>query len=240
MLAEQAGCCEKTIRRDLKFLIDERNAPFFMHYGFVEKDKSAPQTIELQGFWLNKQEIESLFTLNQIIEQLSPGVLQQQIKPFQGMIQKLLETEHTQTSLSQKVKLIEIAERKVDNNVFQTIVQALSQNKQLSIQFWGRESNTQTQRTISPQQLVRYKDNWKLDAWCHLRNDLRTFSLEAIQTIGLLNLTNQPIATKTLKTHFESSYGIFAGQADQYATLMFSPYITRWVQFEQWHPKQWK
>lgn len=237
-LAEEAGVSEKTIRRDIEFLTDERNAPFFIFNGDVEKDRAAPQTVELQGFWLKRQEIESLFALNQLIAQLSPGILQQQIKPFQSMIQKLLETENPNNALNHKIKLIEIAERTIQNDVFQTIVQALAQNKQLTLQFWNRESDTQIERTISPQQLIRYKDNWKLDAWCHLRNALRTFSLEAIQTIEIQNKASHIIEPTQLKQHFEASYGIFAGKATKKAVLKFSPYITRWVQFEQWHPNQ--
>jgi predicted DNA-binding transcriptional regulator YafY len=236
-LADNAGCSLKTIRRYIDQLIDERNAPCCISNAIVHRDKSK-QTIELQGHWLNEQELKALFALNQIIDQLSSGALQSQIKPFQQTIEKLLENKQSDKPLNQKIKLIEIAERTVKESIFQTIVESLSANKQLSIVFWQRENDHIEARTISPLQLVRYKDNWKLDAWCHLREALRTFSLEAIQSIKPLATKSKIIPTNTLKTHFESSYGIFAGQANKHATLLFSPYIARWVQFEHWHPKQ--
>ena len=37
-----------------------------------------------------------------------------------------------------------------------------------------------TEREVSPQRLVHYRDNWYLDAWCHLREDVRSFSIDAI------------------------------------------------------------
>ena len=35
---------------------------------------------------------------------------------------------------------------------------------------------TGRQRDISPQRLVHYGDNWYLDAWCHTKQALRSFS----------------------------------------------------------------
>ncbi len=236
-LADSADCSLKNIRTNIKQLINERNAPCFISNAIVIRDKTK-QPIELQGHWLNEKELKALFALNQIIEQLSTGALQSQIKPFQQTIEKLLENKQADKPLNQKIKLLQIAERNVKESVFKTIVESLSANKQLNITFWQREQNQSIERTISPLQLVRYKDNWKLDAWCHLREALRTFSLEAIQNIELLTSISKTISPDSLKMHFESSYGIFAGQADKQAVLLFSPYIARWVQFEQWHPKQ--
>jgi len=43
-------------------------------------------------------------------------------------------------------------------------------------------SNQKTgQRTLSPQHLTHYRDNWYLDAWCHTKKALRTFLLDNIQ-----------------------------------------------------------
>ena len=31
--------------------------------------------------------------------------------------------------------------------------------------------------------MVHYRDNWYVDAWCHLREDLRSFSVDAVSSI---------------------------------------------------------
>jgi len=237
-LANDYECSEKTLRRDLQFLIEERNAPWFIHNGRLYKDQSQTHAVEIHGYWFNKQEIESLFALNQIIEQLSPGVLQTQLEPFKAKINKLLQSEITGNSITQNIKLIEIAGRKIHADIFQKITQSLIEQKQLNILFWNRQNDTTNQRIISPLQLVRYKDNWKLDAWCHQKNALRTFSLEAIQKVTLINKATQKTSNEQLKDHFQSSYGIYAGKANKQAILKFTPYIARWVKYEQWHPQQ--
>lgn len=237
-LAKLYECSEKTVRRDLQVLIEECNAPWFIHNSQIFKDQSKSHTIEIHGYWFTKQEIESLFALNQIIEQLSPGGLKTQLHPFQEKLHQLLKTEVTGKNLTQFVKLIEISDSHIPESIFQTITQAFAEQKQLKITYWIRSRDEYSERTISPQQLVRYKDNWKLDAWCHLKSDLRTFALEAIQEIELLNQTRHVTPQEALKNHFQSSYGIFAGKADKQAILKFSPFIARWVKDEHWHPQQ--
>jgi hypothetical protein len=39
---------------------------------------------------------------------------------------------------------------------------------------------------VSPQRLVHYRDNWYLDAWCHLRGGLRSFAVDAILAATVL------------------------------------------------------
>lgn len=237
-LAHEYECKPRTIRRDFEHLINEKNAPWYILNNRTYLDPTKTDSIELHGQWFERQELEALFVLNQVIEQLSPGALKNQLKPLENKIHQLLKSQTHHFNLGQLIKLIEIADRYVENTIFEHITQALSQQKQLKIKFWNRQTDVYKSRVISPQQLVRYKDNWKVDAWCHQKNALRTFSLEAIAEIELLYKPSKLIAKKDIKQHFESSYGIFAGKADKQAVIQFSPYIARWVQFEQWHPEQ--
>jgi len=91
---------------------------------------------------------------------------------------------------------------------------------------------------VSPQRLIYYRDNWYLDAWCHLRGGLRSFSIDAIQA---LQITSEPaieIEEAELNRELESGYGIFSGAATHQAVLRFSPQLARWVSRETWHPQQ--
>jgi predicted DNA-binding transcriptional regulator YafY len=237
-IAEKFDVGSRTIRRDIDELISYKNAPWFISNNQLHIDPTRKGAIELHGQWFDRQELEALFVLNQVIELLSPGSLKAQLQPLENKIHKLLKNEVSGLNLGQFVRLIEIADREVDNTVFQCITQALSEQKQLQISFWNRETNLTRNRKISPFQLVRYKDNWKVDAWCHQKNALRTFSLEAIQSIQLIQMPVKKVTKQTIKDHFQSSYGIFAGKADKQAIIKFSPYIARWVKYEQWHPEQ--
>ena len=40
-------------------------------------------------------------------------------------------------------------------------------------------------RTVSPQRLAHYRDNWYLDAWCHDRDALRIFALDQMRELRI-------------------------------------------------------
>lgn len=63
---------------------------------------------------------------------------------------------------------------------FEMIGNALAHKTRLRITYWTKSSQTEKMREISPVRLVNYKNRWYLQAWCHLTDELRTFSLEYI------------------------------------------------------------
>ena len=101
-----------------------------------------------------------------------------------------------------------------------------------------RSRDETNEREVSPQRLVHYRENWYLDAWCHLRNELRSFSLDAMRSAEILDTPARNIPEKTLDGALGAGYGIFSGKKVQWAKLRFSPQRSRWVASEQWHPRQ--
>lgn len=69
-------------------------------------------------------------------------------------------------------------------NSFAMVSDAILKQKIINVGYRSY-SNQQSERELSPQTLIYYKENWYLDAWCHLRHDLRTFSLARIEKISL-------------------------------------------------------
>jgi predicted DNA-binding transcriptional regulator YafY len=86
--------------------------------------------------------------------------------------------------------------------------------------------------------LIHYRDNWYLDAWCHVREGLRGFSLDGIRAITSVNKKAIEVPLKHLDQFLAASYGIFAGEAKHTARLKFTPERARWVAAELWHPDQ--
>jgi predicted DNA-binding transcriptional regulator YafY len=95
-----------------------------------------------------------------------------------------------------------------------------------------------TERVVSPQRLVHYRDGWFLDAWCHARRALRTFAVDRIRRAQETAEPARDVPEGTLDAHFATSYGIFAGPAPHTAVLRFTAERARWVADERWHPRQ--
>ena len=128
--------------------------------------------------------------------------------------------------------------RKSSLECFEVIGSALLKRNRLHITYYAKGANETTERDISPQRLIYYRDNWYLDAYCHMRKALRSFSVDGIKKANLVNQKADEIPEKTLNEHFGESYGIFSGKATQKAKLKFTPARARWVSAETWHKHQ--
>lgn len=238
LLAEKYSCSTKTIRRYIDDLVTERSAPWFISNGVVHFDRARQQQIEMDDYWFTSEELLSLLALYQITEELSVGLLSSHLDEFKIKILAILGSEDESQRLVNHVKIIPIANPPIKNDLFNKITYAIASQKQLKIQFWNRKLDQVTDRNISPYQLIRYRDHWLLDAYCHQKEALRSFSLEAIIQIDISQQTTKPINSQRLKDYFQSSYGIFSGQADKVAILIFSTYQARWIKDQIWHPEQ--
>src|SRR5690606_3125412 len=110
--------------------------------------------------------------------------------------------------------------------------------KRLMMRYFARGNGEESEREISPQRLVHYRENWYLDAWCHLRNDLRSFAVDSIRSVELIERPARNISDAKLDATLGPGYGIFSGHKLQQAKLRFTPERARWVALEHWHPKQ--
>jgi predicted DNA-binding transcriptional regulator YafY len=91
---------------------------------------------------------------------------------------------------------------------------------------------------VSPQRLVHYRDNWYLDAWCHQKEALRSFSLDAMRNAVPVEEAALEIPDAELDRELGAGYGIFSGPEVRTAILRFTPETARWVARERWHSQQ--
>lgn len=243
-LQAELGISPATFKRDLEYLRSRMHWPITWDRdrgGYViESDPNNPnQSYELPGLWFNASEIYALLMMQHLLKNLQPGLLDGHIRPLQERLRALLEeSNHTAKSIDQRVKIIHLGNRKVEIRHFEQIAQALLDRKRLRITYLNRDRKETTTREVSPQQLVHYRENWLLDAWCHMREAIRSFSLDAIQSVTTLPEVARSIPKTVLTKHFESGYGIFAGQATQRARLKFTAERAQWVALETWHSDQ--
>jgi predicted DNA-binding transcriptional regulator YafY len=194
---------------------------------------------ELPGLWFTPSELLALSAAQHLLQTAQPGLLDHQLAPLKARIDKLLAQEHLGSgALAKRLRILRMAARPPDQRVFQTVAGATAQRKRLAFAYHGRERDTVTQRQVSPQRLIHYRDNWYLDAWCHARDALRSFALDRIRDPKALDQASLELDDARLDAHYNATYGIFAGPAKATATLRFTAERARWVADETWHPEQ--
>ncbi len=239
-LQEELGCSRATVYRDIAFLRDALMAPVVGdgEAGF-RYDASEGDRFELPGLWLNSEELHALLATQQLLSSSSEGMLSSALAPLQQRIEKLLDEHSTGKRWPmERVRVIPHRLRRMDEHVFRAVCSAVLERKQLSFEYRARSTDERTRRTVSPQRITHYRDNWYLDAWDQDREALRSFSVDRMSKARMLDATACDIDESQLNEHLSGSYGIFSGAPKGWATIVFSAKSARWVADEHWHSQQ--
>lgn len=128
-LAEIYNCKERTIRRDIEELVDQRHAPWFICNGNVYLDWSRKHQIELEGYWFTAEELFSLLALYQMVDSLSEGLLSGHFHEFKQRILQVLGPKQQSQNLTRNVKIIPIASPTINNQLLNKVTQAIAKQQ---------------------------------------------------------------------------------------------------------------
>jgi predicted DNA-binding transcriptional regulator YafY len=240
----ELGISLATFKRDLEYMRSRLNAPIVWDrdenaYRFEGVQAGKGPKYELPGLWFTPSEAQALLTLEHLVESLEPALLGAHVKPLKARLAALLSSgERSVEEVRKRVRVIPFGARRHQPKHFELIASAVIGRQKLAIGYYNRMKDEATQREVSPQRLVHYRNNWYLDAWCHMRNDLRSFSLDAIRDVTVAPGKVKDVPDAELDEVLAASYGIFSGRRVQWATLRFSAERGRYVSLEEWHPKQ--
>jgi predicted DNA-binding transcriptional regulator YafY len=239
----ELGVSLATFKRDLEYMRERLHAPIVWDrdangYRFVGTQAAGPR-YELPGLWFSPTEAQALLTLEHLIEGLEPSLLGAHLKPLKARLTALLSTgDRSADEVRHRIRVIPFGARKHEPKHFSLVASAVLARTRLKIDYFNRTRNESTEREVSPQRMVYYRANWYLDAWCHLRNDIRSFALDAVRAAEPLGTKAKEVADARLDEVLASGYGIFSGDKVQWAVLRFTPARARYVSQEEWHPKQ--
>ena len=248
-LEEKLECSTATVERYIQDLRDTHNLNIVYDRelkGYqLEYDEETD--LELPSHLFTTQEVNALLLIDQIIKNLEPGFLESDTKALKDHLDKIREKLGGSEELAaNRIRMINIGKRQGNIKCLGLVTQAVLQGKQITIRYDGRSGDKSRiekmtehfSRTLSPQRLTHYRDNWYLDAWCHNQEALRTFALERIDDLQLLKTSRKTLSHETLNQHYGQTFGIFGGKVKGIATLKFTPHRSQWVAEEIWHKDQ--
>lgn len=231
-----------TLKRDLAYLRERFNAPIIFDSeagGYRFADSNIGPSYELPGLWFNADETYALLSMHRLLSDLEPGLLAPHVAPLKSRLESILGREgHDFTQISNRIRLSPIGKRRKETTYFPVVSRAILEGRRLQVTHYSREKNERNERLLSPLRLVYYRSNWYLEAWCHTKESLRRFSVDAFESVNLLTTAAKKVSQKAIEAEFGSSYGIYGGAAKHTAELRFTPAAARWVADEEWHPEQ--
>ena len=242
-LLEELEVSPATLKRDLEYLRDRMGAPIeydrdLNAYRFGAEYRG--QKHELPGLWFNERELYSLLMAYQLLNELDDeGVISRHLQPLLDRIHQMLGGgEERARTLLQRVRIISPAKRPVPGPFFELVAEALLERRRLHLRYLTRGRREVGERDISPQRLVHHRNTWYVDAWCHSREKLLRFALDAIEQARLLDTRAQEVPLRQVREQMDAGYGIYAGATPHWATLLFEAQAAQWASRELWHPQQ--
>lgn len=241
-LMDELECSRATLYRDIAFLRDALGAPVESATGGEQAAfryaTGEAERFELPGLWLTSDELAALLAMNELIGRAGPGVLAGALAPFRSRIEHLLSHGSGKVPPVERIRVIAWGERRLDQHVFRIVAGSVLERRRLRFRYRARTTNSDSRRTVSPQRLTHYRDNWYLDVWDHDREALRSFAVDRIIEPLALEEAALDVPEQELNELLASSYGIFAGKPKAWATIRFSEHAARWVADEHWHSQQ--
>ena len=241
-LQSELGCSRATLYRDIAFLRDALGAPLILggepsSARYVEHGEDR---FELPGLWLSSGELHALVALYEMASRSTgSGPLNEALVPLKDRIGKLLAAESGKTGWPDgRIRVVASTARRLDEGVFRAVASATIEQRRLRFGYSARSTGRSEQRTVSPQRLVHYRDNWYLDALDHAKNALRSFAVDRMQAPEVLKERAELLPAEQIDAQVVAGYGIFSGPARATAVIRFSAKAARWVADERWHSRQ--
>ena len=228
ILEEELSISKSTVKRDLEYMRDRLNAPIIWDRvlrGYVfDHSQSGAQRYALPGLWFNDQEIFALLTMYQLLSNLGNGLLTPHINPLLARLTMLLDSQkESADEIRKRIRILHMASRTERPESFEIVASATIKRKRLQFVYRARYNDRGREREVSPQRLVHYRDNWYLDGWCHLSKGLRTFSVDRISEVKILERKSRDVSEKALHRELAGGYGIFSGKSRQAGEATVQP-----------------
>ena len=183
---------ERTIYRDIDAL-SQLKVPIVVHeglYGGYEID----HTYFIPSIQLSEEEIIMLLMVLKAGEKLKIPNLTAEFQLLKSKIMNTL-SNHEQGPMNELFDRFDVHMSRIEptsyiNRVLKPILTALKDSLNLMIAYYNPEMHVTKTRKVSPHHLFYSEGGWYLSGHCHLRNQLRTFRLDRIKEIELLDEAN--------------------------------------------------
>lgn len=238
-LSQKLEVSERTIARDLDYLRDFYKAPIefdVIRNGFYYTEAD----FFIKYVNLTEGELFSLSLFDRLLTQYKNTPLESQLKTIFAKITSGLpdKVQFDSQFLSNEITYVSEPLPQIDSEIFKTIMKALQSHTRVKI-CHKPLTHDKTERQIDPYHIVCKAGSWYVLAFCHLKNQVRIFSLARIKSA---QLTGEHFAVPKdfkLSDYIDPSFGIWASEQKKYTIkIRCSDLLAKSALEQKWHEKQ--
>jgi predicted DNA-binding transcriptional regulator YafY len=124
--------------------------------------------------------------------------------------------------------------------IFRDLLAAATQRRRVVMDYWTASRDEQTRRAFDPYHLASVDGQWFAVGYCHLREDIRTFSPHRIRSLELTGETFVVPETFDIGEYLRQSFWIMHGPEGKvhHVRIRFRGDAVRYVRERTWHDSQ--
>jgi predicted DNA-binding transcriptional regulator YafY len=240
-LAAVHGVTERTIRRDIEAL-QEAGFPL---YDDRANGKKVWRLVEgyrqklVQGFSLS--ELAALYFSKNMLKFLGGSPFERDLESAFDKITEALPAK----SLPFLSRIQDLFSARPDpwkdyskkQDVIASLIDATLHQRQARIAYYSASSRRSKSYEVDPYRLVYYRGGLYLYARAHEYGEVRTFAVERVQKVEVLDQGFEMPADFSPSEYARSAFGIFGGKAET-VELVFAEAIASYVRERNWHESQ--
>jgi predicted DNA-binding transcriptional regulator YafY len=240
-LAEEHEVTERTIRRDIEAL-QEAGFPLY-----DERSDGRKVWRLIEGY---KQRLTQTFTLSELaalyfgknlMSFLGGAPFAQDLEAAFGKIREALPAK----SLPYLARIQDLFAARPDpwkdyskkQDVIAVLIDATLHQRQIRMAYFSFNSRRTKSYTVDPYRVVYYHGGLYLYARAHEYDEVRTFAVERIERIELLDLTFQVPADFNVSEYARGAFGIAGGRPET-VEIVFEAAMAGYIRERVWHESQ--
>jgi len=238
-LAAEMEVSTKSIYRDLEFMRDRLELPL----AYARARNGYHYTEEVGNFptlQITEGELFALLVAEKALQQYRGTAFERPlISAFKKMAASLPDTVSLNVAeWEQTISFRTRAEPIVNLEHFDTLAKAAAQRTQLQLTYRKPGQRATELRVVDPYHLANINGEWFLFAWCHLRQDIRTFVPARIQAVEPTGQTFSRPQKFSLEKRLRDSFGVQSGQGHFEVVIHFNELVADYIREKKWHESQ--
>ena len=238
-LAGELEVSTKSIYRDIEFMRDRLELPVEFDgarngFHYTEEVSNFPTLQITEG------ELFALLVAEKALQQYRGTAFE---RPLLSAFKKMAASLPDTVSLNladweQTISFRTSAEPILNVEIFDILAKATARHGQLLLTYRKPGRKETEPRVVDPYHLANINGEWFLFAYCHLRNDIRTFVPSRIQEAELTGKTFIRPQKFSLEKRLRDTFGVVTGQGEFEVVIRFDELVSDYIREKRWHPSQ--
>jgi predicted DNA-binding transcriptional regulator YafY len=237
-LAEEYEVSTKTIQRDLGYMRYQLDAPLeysAKHRGYYYTEKN----YKLPAIDLKESDLFAVYLADKLLIQYEGTAIYNNLCSVFKKIEDSLPHKITLDPGNEpsRFTVFPPSNTIIKPGIWETVTNAIRLSRKLRVEYQTPGSKP-SKRILDPYHGVRFEGDWYVVAFCHLRKEIRTFSLARMLKAELLPDTFKIPVNFNFHKLSGSHFGIHWSDDEVEVKIHFNKTVAGYLKERKWHPTQ--